>query len=90
MTDDTRARIDDVAPGDILLVDRHGEGEKTYKVVHLQASDAGFLVTLEDDADAETFDVDLAAGTPVRRLMESKWESADSPTAEAVDPTTSG
>jgi hypothetical protein len=88
MTDETPDRIDDVAPGDILLVDRHGQGEKSYKVVHLQPSDGGFLVTLEDDDDAETFDVDLVAGTPVKRLMESKWESADSPTGEVGPPAT--
>lgn len=70
--------IDDVAPGDIIVVDR-GDGDRPYKVVHKASSDAGYLVTFEDD-DAETFQVDLAAGTRVTRSLESKWESAQSPT----------
>lgn len=70
--------IDDVAPGDVIVVDR-GDGERPYKVVHKASSDAGFLVTFEND-DAETFQLDLAAGTRVTRSLESKWESAQSPT----------
>lgn len=78
--------IDDVAPGDVIVVDR-GDGDRPYKVVHKASSDDGFLVTFEDD-DAETFQLDLAAGTRVTRSLESKWESTQSPTPHA-DGTTS-
>jgi UDP:flavonoid glycosyltransferase YjiC (YdhE family) len=71
-------RIDDVTPGDIIAVDR-GSGQQPYKVVFKDSTDAGYLVTLEDD-DGETFQLDLAAGTTVIRSVESKWESAQSPT----------
>ncbi|KGI70410.1 hypothetical protein MJO55_26780 [Mycolicibacterium rufum] len=70
--------IDDVAPGDVIVVDR-GDGDRPYKVVHKASSDTGYLVTFEDD-DAETFQLDLAAGTRVTRSLESKWESTQSPT----------
>ncbi len=69
--------IDDVAPGDIIAVDR-GSGEQPYKVVFKDSTDAGYLITLENDG--ETFQLDLAAGTTVTRSLESKWESAQSPT----------
>mgnify|MGYP005813294531 CR=1 FL=1 len=69
--------IDDVSPGDVILVDR-GDGERPYKVVHKTAGEAGFVVTFDDDA--ETFQLELAAGTRVTRSLESKWESAQSPT----------
>ena len=70
--------IDDVAPGDIIAVDR-GSGEQPYKVVFKDSTDAGYVITFEGD-DGETFQLDLAAGTTVTRSLESKWESAQSPT----------
>jgi hypothetical protein len=73
-------RIDDVSPGDIVAVDR-GSGEQPYKVVFKDFTDAWYLVTLEDD-DGGTFELDLAAGTTVKRSLESKWESAQSPTPQ--------
>jgi hypothetical protein len=74
-------RIEDVAPGDLILVDR-GDGEQAFKVVHKERSDSGFLVTFESD-DAETFQLELAADTEITRSLESKWESAQSPTGHA-------
>ncbi|KAA0094741.1 hypothetical protein CIW49_24680 [Mycolicibacterium sp. P1-18] len=80
------ARIDEVAPGDLVSLDVPGDerpGERQYKVVFVAAPTSGdaptFAVTLETD-DGETFDVDLPGDTVVRRSMESKWESAQSPT----------
>jgi hypothetical protein len=70
--------IDDVSPGDIIAVDR-GAGEQPYKVVFKDTSDAGYLITFEGDG-GETFQLDLVAGTRVTRSLESKWESAQSPT----------
>ena len=70
-------RIDDVAPGDIITVDR-GSGQQPYKVVFKDATEAGYIVTLE--GDGETFQLDLAAGTTVIRSLGSKWESVQSPT----------
>lgn len=70
--------IDDVSPGDIIAVDR-GSGERPYKVVFKDSTEDGFVVTFQDD-DGETFQLDLAAGTAVTRSLESKWESAQSPT----------
>ncbi len=73
-------RIDDVSAGDIVTVDR-GPGPRPFKVVHKQATDSGeFVVTFEDDSDGETFEARYAAGTPVTRALESKWESPQSPT----------
>ncbi|KQH79171.1 oxidoreductase [Mycobacterium gordonae] len=72
-------RIDDVAPGDVIAVDR-GSGEKPYKVVFKDATDSGYVITLEGD-NGETFQIDLAAGTAVTRSLESKWESVQSPTS---------
>ncbi|MFZ1178943.1 MAG: hypothetical protein WAO15_22330, partial [Mycobacterium sp.] len=60
--------IDDVTPGDIIAVDR-GSGEQPYKVVFKDSTDAGYLITLENDG--ETFQLDLAAGTMVTRSLES-------------------
>ncbi|TRW89030.1 hypothetical protein FK535_01835 [Mycolicibacterium sp. 018/SC-01/001] len=71
--------IDDVAPGDIITADG-GDGARPYKVVHIAATDGGYLVTLEDDSDGETFQQEFAAGTRVTRSLESKWESEQSPT----------
>ena len=75
---DADGRIDEVAPGDLLTLDR-GTGEQAYKVVHKDTVDSGFLVTVEDD-DGETFDLEFASGTAVKRSLESKWESPQSPT----------
>lgn len=71
--------IDQVAEGD--LVDRDG---KSAKVVHKDDTTdkdgaASILVTFETD-NGETFDIEYASGTVVRRFPESKWESAQSPT----------
>jgi hypothetical protein len=71
-------RIDDVATGDIIAIDK-GSGEQPYKVVFKDSSDGGYVVTLEDDG-GETFQLEMAAGTIVKRSLESKWESAQSPT----------
>lgn len=73
--------IDDVSPGDVIAVDR-GSGERPYKVVFKDTNDTGYLVTFEAD-NGETFQLDLAAGTRVTRSLESKWESAQSPTPNA-------
>lgn len=70
-------RIDDVAAGDIIAVDR-GAGEEPYKVVFKEFTDGRYLVTLE--GDGETFELDLAPGTCVKRSLAAKWESAQSPT----------
>jgi hypothetical protein len=74
-------RIDDVAPGDVITLER-GAGDGPYRVVHKDSTDAGFLITLEPDS-GETFDVELPAGTTVTRTLESKWESPQSPTPRA-------
>lgn len=73
--------IDDVSPGDIIAVDR-GSGERPYKVVFKDSTEGGYVVTFEDD-DGETFQLDMVAGTTVTRSLESKWESAQSPTPHA-------
>jgi hypothetical protein len=70
-------RIDDVAAGDIIAVDR-GAGEQPYKVVFKDFADGRYLITLE--GAGETFQLDMASGTTVRRSLASKWESAQSPT----------
>ena len=74
-------RIEDVAPGDIIAVDR-GSGVQPYKVVFKDSGDTGHVVTFEDDG-GETFQLELAAGTTVRRSLQSKWESPQSPTPSA-------
>lgn len=71
---DSNARIDEVAPGDLVTLDR-GSGEQAYKVVHKETSGSRFLVTFEAD-DGATFDLELSSGTPVERSMEAKWESS--------------
>lgn len=73
--------IDDVSPGDIIAVDS-GSGERPYKVVFKDSTEGGYVVTFEGD-DGETFQLDMAAGTTVARSLESKWESAQSPTPHA-------
>lgn len=70
--------IDDVAPGDIISVDR-GSGEQPHKVVFKDSSDTGYLITFETNG-GETFQLELTAGTRVKRSLEAKWESAQSPT----------
>ncbi|OBF11331.1 hypothetical protein [Mycobacterium sp. ACS4331] len=70
--------IDDVAPGDIVVIPRAAD-RVALKVVHKESTDSGFVITLEEDGGA-TFQLDLAAGTPVERSLESKWESEQSPT----------
>lgn len=74
-------RIDDVAPGDVITIDR-GSGVRPYKVVFKDSTDDGYILTFED-GDGETFQLDLAAGTVVHRSLGSKWESAQSPTPNA-------
>ncbi|MGV0836395.1 hypothetical protein [Mycolicibacterium thermoresistibile] len=74
-------RIDDVAAGDIVLVDRGG-GQQACKVVHKDSTDDGYLVTFEVD-DGTTFQLSYPAGTCVVRSMQAKWESAQSVTGEA-------
>ncbi|KQY06168.1 hypothetical protein ASD37_17805 [Mycobacterium sp. Root135] len=81
------ARVDEVAPGDLVTLDVPGDeraGKRQYKVVFVDARDAAegatFTVTLETD-DGQTFDVELPGDAVVQRSMESKWESAQSPTA---------
>ncbi|MGE2717190.1 hypothetical protein ACQI4L_24300 [Mycolicibacterium litorale] len=75
--------IDVVAPGDAITMDR-GSGPQSYKVVHKtdphdNNGEDSYLVTLEG-TDGETFEEEFAAGTKVTRSLESKWESAQSPT----------
>jgi hypothetical protein len=74
----TDSRIDDVAPGDIITLGRDA-AESGYKVVHKEPSESGYVVTFEGD-DGATFQQELPAGAPVKRSLESKWESAQSPT----------
>ncbi|BBZ33594.1 hypothetical protein [Mycolicibacterium confluentis] len=76
-------RIDDVAPGDIIVISRAAD-RSALKVVHKEATDSGYLITLEEDGGA-TFQLDLAAGTLVERSLESKWESEQSPTPHVED-----
>jgi hypothetical protein len=78
MSNVTESPIEDVAPGDLISVDR-GSGPQTYKVVHKNDGAGSYLVTLEG-AEGETFDHEISAGTTVTRSLESKWESAQSPT----------
>ena len=80
---DTNERIDEVAPGDLVVLDR-GSGEQAYKVVHKETADSSYLITFESD-DGETFDLELSAGAPVKRSLESKWESSQSPTPHSPE-----
>lgn len=73
-------RIDDVAAGDIVVVDRGGS-QQSCKVVHMDSSDDGYLVTFETD-DGATFQVGYPAGTCVVRSMHAKWESAQTNTGK--------
>jgi hypothetical protein len=72
-------RIDEVAAGDLVNVDR-GSGEKPYKVVHKDAGEGGGVVVTFEDDDGETFQVEYAAGDIVTRSLQAKWESTQSPT----------
>lgn len=78
MSNVTESPIEEVAPGDLISIDR-GSGPQTYKVVHKNDGDDSYLVTLEG-AEGETFDTEISAGTTVTRSLESKWESDQSPT----------
>lgn len=78
---DADARIDEVAPRDVITLDR-GSGEQAYQVVHKDATDSGFLITVEAD-DGETFAREIVAGTAVKRSLEAKWESSQSPTPQS-------
>jgi len=79
-----QARVDEVAPGDLVVLDVPGDegvGAREYKVVFVDRSDATVTLTVETD-DGQTFDAVLPGDTVVSRAMESKWESEQSPTAE--------
>ncbi|WP_431238230.1 hypothetical protein ACQ86B_27315 [Mycolicibacterium aichiense] len=80
---DSYGRIDAVAPGDLVALDQ-GSGDREYKVVHTQTTDAGFLITFEDD-DGETFEREFSADATVKRSLESKWESSQSPTPHSSE-----
>lgn len=73
-TVDVMSKVSD----DVIAVDR-GSGERPYTVVFKDSTDTGYLITFEDD-DGQTFQLDMAAGTTVKRSLESKWESTQSPT----------
>ena len=69
-------RIDDVSAGDVITLTDGGP----YRVVHVDPTETGFLVTVEPDSGGETMDIELVSGTTVTRTLESKWESPQSPT----------
>lgn len=69
-------RIDDVAAGDVITLQ---DGELPQRVVHIDPTDVGFLVSLEPEG-GEINQVELAAGTKVTRTLGAKWESPQSPT----------
>ena len=84
-------RLDSVAPGDIIeLPTSRGPGVagQQYKVVHKdvvlkdddEADAASMIVVTLEGESGETFDVELPADAVVNRSLESKWESAQSPT----------
>jgi hypothetical protein len=72
-------RIDDVAPGDIVTVERGAAGPQPCKVVHKETVDGAYLVTFEVPGE-DTFQLQYPAGTRVTRSLEAKWESEQSPT----------
>jgi hypothetical protein len=86
MSNISNDRIDDVAPGDIIAVDRGAGDAQPSKVVFKDADEAAgvYTVTFEDDG-GETFQKEIPAGTVVTHAMESKWESAESPTSRNPD-----
>lgn len=71
--------IDDVAAGDVITLHQSDAVQRPLRVVHVDETDTGYLVTLEGDG-GETFDANVPAGTRVTRALESKWESPQSPT----------
>jgi hypothetical protein len=79
-------RIDDVAPGDIIAVDRGTGDARPAKVVFKDADEAAdfYTITFEDD-DGETFQREFPSGAVVTHAMESKWESGGSPTPHNPD-----
>ncbi|HKV20964.1 MAG TPA: hypothetical protein VJR50_18165 [Mycobacterium sp.] len=79
-------RIDDVAPGDVIAVDRGAGETQQAKVVFKDADESSrvYTITFEDD-DGETFQKEFPSGTVVTRAMESKWESGQSPTPHDPD-----
>jgi hypothetical protein len=79
-------RIDDVAPGDVIGVDRGAGDPQPAKVVFKDADESSrvYTITFEDD-DGETFQKEFPSGTVVTREMESKWESGQSPTPHDPD-----
>jgi hypothetical protein len=81
MSNISSGRIDDVAPGDIIAVDRDTGDTRPSKVVFkdLDEHSGVYTITFEDD-DGETFQREVPAGTVVSHAMESKWESDESPT----------
>lgn len=84
MSEQTNAdHVENVAPGDVVTLD-HGERTGTYRVVHVDAGDPNYLLTLETDG-GETFDLELPAQATVTRTLESKWESPQSPTPHSGD-----
>jgi len=89
-----RDRIDDVAPGDVVTFPDSGGAVPAgqYKVVHKARKDAEdtdpsgtLVVTLEGDG-GETCDLEMPADQVVRRSLEAKWESAQSPTPQSPTP----
>lgn len=86
MSNISRDRIDDVAPGDIIAVDRDAGEPRPAKVVFKDFKDADtagdaavYTVTFEDD-DGATFQLEIPAGTVVTHALQAKWESGQSPT----------
>ncbi|BBY81028.1 hypothetical protein H7I53_04710 [Mycolicibacterium pulveris] len=77
--------IDDVAPGDIVLVARTDAEPAPYQVVHKDATTDGAVVVTYQAGDGTTFQVEYAAGARVTRSLEAKWESEQSPTAHKPD-----
>jgi hypothetical protein len=79
-------RIDDVAPGDIIAVDRGSGTTQPHKVVHKQYGEdpTTYVVTFEK-GDGETFQQEFPAGTSVTRSPDAKWESQQSPTPHDPD-----
>lgn len=84
MPNTSNDRIDDVAPGDIVTVDRGTGDPQPYKVVHKDADAGTYVVTFEQD-DGETFQEQFPAGTRVTRSLGAKWESGQSPTPHNPD-----
>lgn len=76
--------IDDVAPGDVVLVARNDSEPAPYQVVHKDARDGAVVVTYQTD-DGTTFEVEYPAGARVTRSLEAKWESEQSPTQHKPD-----